>query len=74
MVCLVVSSFKKPAVTMANRDAKTMAMKVLKNREGQKVGLKKPLQKLPFSSQAPGVSMKSMMPVTMNSDIQAQIK
>ncbi|BBO79141.1 hypothetical protein DSCW_65580 [Desulfosarcina widdelii] len=30
-----------------------MAIKVLKNREGQKVGLKKPLQKLPFSSHAP---------------------
>ncbi len=74
MVCRVLSSFRKEDVTRANMEAKTKEIKVRKNTEGQNVGLKNPLQKSRFSSHAPGVSMKSIIPVIMKRDIQAQMK
>jgi len=41
---------------------------------GSMDGLKKPSQKLFVSSQTPGVSMKSMMPLMKNRESQAKMK
>ena len=64
----------KTAVRMPKIPENMKAIAVLKNMAGNMVGLKNPDQKLPSSSQLPGVSMKSMIPLIRKRDSQANMK